>query len=142
MRVNSSVSGLPFWSAFEEPSGDPNTDLAGKTMTFTREEPDQELCYLSQSTKTVTETREENDQDPIGNMRTIPLAVASKTQTMTMTKTREEQDQDAPSNGMSAIPRPISVHSQTQTRQREEPDQDESVKHLSSIPHHAGTFNG
>jgi len=68
-----------------------------KTMTFTREERDQDESALSLGTRTLTETREESDQD----LTNSTLALGTRTQT----RTREESDQDFSNTPYTALPR-------------------------------------
>lgn len=68
-----------------------------KTMTFTREERDQDESALSLGTRTITETREESDQDLTNSTLTLG--------TRTQTRTREESDQDFSNTQYTALPR-------------------------------------
>ncbi len=68
-----------------------------KTMTFTREERDQDESAFSLGTRTLTEAREELDQDLSNSM----LALG----TLTQTRAREEPDQDFSNTQYTTLPR-------------------------------------
>jgi len=68
---------------------------ATQTMTYTREEPDQDESSLSMGTRTITETREESDQDP------SVLALGTRTET----RAREEPDQDVSNSSYAVLPK-------------------------------------
>lgn len=101
------MSNTPFWSHFEEPATNEQSDLDSHlsqgTMTRQqREEPDRAVDPHMAGTMTKTATIEESDQDA-QQISHYAIPIVKNIGTRTLTETREENDQDIQHAGYSAL---------------------------------------